>query len=224
MQRTDLIKSMKKHTFNMFPDEWYNNVVNGVFEDLENKSTFGYVYFIKYQSTDAIKIGMSTNIINRLNNIKTSNTDKMFLIGYIYTEQYNSLERTLHKQYKENRLTGEWFNLNINQVINAIRENNGHVVNCLFDKKLIIEDGVVVSCGDEKINAICNDLYLSDLFDTIEKGVRHNIGSVLGLIPTEKQEDYSKKKITTSIKKYASQNGLKYFSGNSNGMRWFMLE
>ena len=49
MQRTDLIKSMKKHTFNMFPDEWYNNVVNGVFEDLENKSTFGYVYFIKYQ-------------------------------------------------------------------------------------------------------------------------------------------------------------------------------
>jgi hypothetical protein len=224
MDRDELVKSLKKHTFNMFADEWYYGLVENVFRDMNSVSNDGYVYFIKYHYTDVIKIGRSKDIISRLNSIKTNNTDKMYLIGYIYTNEYIELEKELHIKFKEKRKTGEWFDISILSIIDLIQKNNGVVVNSIFDKKLIIENGLVVSNSNIGIDTIYENLFLIDLFDKIERGVRHNINSVLQLMPKSEQKNYSKKRITMSIKKYAQQRNIKYFSGNSNGMRWFMLE
>jgi len=224
MKREDLIESMQKHSFNFFPREWYEKVVDNVFLELKGKTNVGYVYFVKYGSSEAIKIGMSSNIVNRIKSFQTTNSDELYLIGYVYTGDYVNLEKSLHFELKDFRLSGEWFNLNLNICMELITKNQGVIVNSKVDKKLIIEDGVLVSCSNEKINDMCNDLYLSNLFDKIERGIRYKTGVYFESLPKEAKDNYSKKKISLSLKKYAKQSGLKYFSGNTNGMRWFILE
>ena len=227
MKRENLIESMQKHSFSIFSKEWYEKVADNVLLDLEGKTSKGYIYFIRYgshNSSNPVKIGFASNIINRVKSFQTSSYDDVFLIGFIYTDNYQKLEREFHSKLKDCKLNGEWFSLSLNSCVDLIYDYQGTIVNTRVDKKMIIEDGIVISTSNIKLNIVCEDKVLYSVFNKIQRGLKLHINSVYDLMSNNDSNTFSKKKITTNLRKYASETGIKYFSGNSNGQRWFMLE
>lgn len=70
-----------------------------------------YIYFIKAEETNKVKIGVATDVESRLASLQTSCPFKLKLEAKIQSEHPTLLERTLHYNLKDNRLQGEWFNL-----------------------------------------------------------------------------------------------------------------
>ncbi len=92
----------------------------------------GYVYFIGLKESDnLVKIGYSsdTNFIRRQKRIETSSPHDTFLIGFIKSENYISLEKELHVKYNELRKRREWFEIPYEKVKTIIIENKGSVAN-----------------------------------------------------------------------------------------------
>lgn len=77
-----------------------------------------YVYIIAAEN-GLFKIGKTTNIDNRLQQIKSANPIQCFLVGLIEAKDDNldKLERLLHKMFKDKRIRGEWFALSKNDLL-----------------------------------------------------------------------------------------------------------
>ncbi len=66
------------------------------------------IYFIQDQKTYAIKIGFTAgNPLSRLDALQTGNPNKLSLLKSIDGDM--GLESSLHEQFKESRINGEWF-------------------------------------------------------------------------------------------------------------------
>lgn len=71
-----------------------------------------FVYFILNQDSHAIKIGRARDLVKRMKALQTSSPAKLTLIKSVQVEscdEAQELERSLHKQFSEIRLAGEWF-------------------------------------------------------------------------------------------------------------------
>lgn len=78
-----------------------------------------FVYFILNEDSNAIKIGRAKNLEKRMKSLQTSSPAKLKLIKTIQVEgskKAQELERSLHQQFREIRLTGEWFKAEINLI------------------------------------------------------------------------------------------------------------
>ena len=71
------------------------------------------------------KIGYTKNeVSHRLKQLKTGNSEEL-IIEKVYNSKWGTkLESILHRQYKSQNLSGEWFKLNDNQVNNFINDCN----------------------------------------------------------------------------------------------------
>lgn len=67
----------------------------------------GYVYFIKSGASGHIKIGHSADPARRCKDLATANPSELWIITTIPGTQAD--ERTLHQQFREDRVKGEWF-------------------------------------------------------------------------------------------------------------------
>lgn len=67
------------------------------------------VYFIFAPNQNKVKIGRSTNIQRRFNQLKTGFMDSGYLLLGILTEEEVELERELHEKFLSLRDNGEWF-------------------------------------------------------------------------------------------------------------------
>lgn len=67
------------------------------------------VYFIYCEASSMIKIGFTSNIKNRLGNLKTMSPVPLRLIGTIEGTRVD--EENLHKKFARLRSHGEWFKL-----------------------------------------------------------------------------------------------------------------
>ena len=67
----------------------------------------GHVYFLRANNT--VKIGFSTNLSERLRNIRTGCPEKVRLVKVVAGTM--KTERMYHDRYAEYRLDGEWFDL-----------------------------------------------------------------------------------------------------------------
>lgn len=85
--------------------------------DFKRFSKIGYVYFIKEKLTNTIKIGRSQNLERRLRMFIADFPFKIELIHYIKTDNYEQIELEFHKFFKRKRVNGEWFKLEIEEVI-----------------------------------------------------------------------------------------------------------
>lgn len=65
------------------------------------------IYFIQAGLNGPIKIGVTTNLKQRIKDLQTSNPEKLYLIAAIY--EHPELELYLHKQFKKYHIRGEWF-------------------------------------------------------------------------------------------------------------------
>ena len=77
---------------------------------------YSFIYIIK--SNYGIKIGVSNNPFNRISNINTSCPFDVELLHilYIHKDYVYNIEKSLHKHFKDKKISGEWFNLNENDI------------------------------------------------------------------------------------------------------------
>lgn len=71
-----------------------------------------FVYFILNEDSNAIKIGRARDVAKRLKALQTSSPAHLKLLKTIQTEGSEAaaeLEQSLHKQFWDLRLAGEWF-------------------------------------------------------------------------------------------------------------------
>lgn len=71
-----------------------------------------FVYFIFNEDSNAIKIGRAKDLLKRMKALQTSSPAKLKLIKSVQAkggEEAQKLEQSLHRQFCEIRLAGEWF-------------------------------------------------------------------------------------------------------------------
>jgi len=68
----------------------------------------GAVYFLQCRPGEPIKIGMSGNVLRRMDALQTMNPVRLNCLGII-KRGGNKLEKELHEQFSDARLHGEWF-------------------------------------------------------------------------------------------------------------------
>lgn len=77
------------------------------------------IYFIQEKGTNAIKIGITTNVLSRLHSLGTSNPYELELLAT--TNGTEEDEKNLHEKFSKYRLKGEWFKEN-DELLKLIKE------------------------------------------------------------------------------------------------------
>jgi hypothetical protein len=95
---------------------------------IESVRNYDTVYKIGYTKSNNSKK-------NRIVNLQTGNDGKLKIVCEFQTEHGIMLEKSLHNHYKHNKLNGEWFNLDINDVSNFINTCNSIEKSIEFLKK-----------------------------------------------------------------------------------------
>lgn len=94
------------------------------------------------QGTMPIKIGYTSDIFNRLSQMEVSTPDELVVIRIIQTdsiETAKSLELHLHDTFRDFKIKGEWFELNLYGLLNVFDYFSNH--NYEYQKTLGIIDG-----------------------------------------------------------------------------------
>jgi len=68
---------------------------------------YGWVYCIRDDTAQAVKIGFSRNPKRRIAQLQTANPTRLRLIGVM--ESVEAFEQFMHWTHRERRLYGEWF-------------------------------------------------------------------------------------------------------------------
>lgn len=82
------------------------------------KESVSYVYFIQCGDNGPIKIGHTKDIDRRLSILQGANPQRLNLLGCFLGDSIQESE--LHKQFKGDRISGEWFNSS-NELLNIIQ-------------------------------------------------------------------------------------------------------
>lgn len=81
----------------------------------------GYIYLIECVGDydNSYKIGFTRNkdVSKRIKNLQTGNKDKMKCIDSFFTQHGRKIETSLHCLYSHKRKNGEWFELDINDIL-----------------------------------------------------------------------------------------------------------
>lgn len=85
----------------------------------EKDVNVGCVYLIKLNGTEGIKIGYSSknDPFKRIKSYSTGAPNGVHIIGYITTPNAKELESELHKTFTEERMSGEWFNISVEDAV-----------------------------------------------------------------------------------------------------------
>ena len=70
-----------------------------------------YVYLIFNKSLNHYKIGIATNVKDRLSKLQTGNSNQLELICAIPTYEARKLEKSLHDKFSDKKVILEWFSL-----------------------------------------------------------------------------------------------------------------
>lgn len=98
-----------------------------------------YIYFIL--SGNAIKVGMTSDISNRLSNIQVANSDKiqvLHIIGPLNDmAECKKMESQIHEIFTRTHISGEWFHATqfMRDFISNIKENGWETQNQWLDEK-----------------------------------------------------------------------------------------
>jgi Meiotically up-regulated gene 113 len=96
---------------------------NEVVKRKKEKAEKTRVYFLHDKANRSIKIGFSSNVKERIEDLQIGNSSELVLIGTI--KGGKSLEQTLHITFRKHRITGEWFNEQILPEVKALCKVNG---------------------------------------------------------------------------------------------------
>lgn len=82
----------------------------------------GYVYFIKSEATNNIKIGRTKDITQRMNKLQIK-FGKLTLLGFIEANVPATVERRIHKMFSSYHIENEWFRP-VSEILNYIHSND----------------------------------------------------------------------------------------------------
>lgn len=71
----------------------------------------GFVYLIRCGETNRYKIGISKNVLGRVETLQTGNPEKLHVVCYFPAIDAQAKEQELHKHYEEKQVMREWFEL-----------------------------------------------------------------------------------------------------------------
>ena len=83
----------------------------------------GYVYLICDPSNDLFKIGVTRNLNSkRLKQLQTGNGTELIL-KYLYPSEFPfEVEKRMHWKYNHKREVGEWFYLDVKEILNFMED------------------------------------------------------------------------------------------------------
>lgn len=136
-----LEKLIKKETNYMFNDVFYQNFSKKILDFVsENKHLHGYVYFIKNgKNGNKVKIGNALDIDKRVSSYNTAFYNKVYILGYIKSEDYIFLEKDIHSFLSDKNIKGEWYEIDLMDMI-KIKESYDFIsINDFYNSKIKIE-------------------------------------------------------------------------------------
>jgi hypothetical protein len=86
----------------------------------KSKAKSTILYVIAMEGTDFIKIGIASNVKKRLKALQTGNPIKLNIEMSLRVDNANELEYELHRAFANSRVLGEWFKLDVGQVMKRI--------------------------------------------------------------------------------------------------------
>lgn len=202
---------LRSKTMDLFSDKWYLETSQSIFNSFSESNSLGYVYFLRGKTYPYIKIGKSKDLNTRVRTLET-NLGKLTILGFIYCEDYDLLEKKLHSQFKEKRKHGEWFDLNSSEVRTIVKENDGLFIN--RDNKTIIINGIVEDplfeedLKKESFFKMCDETFLNSKIHTNEE-----------LFSIFFDLNISKKKIKMFLSEWAEKKDYLLINKNSSGKR-----
>ena len=91
----------------------------------------GFIYVIYFKDTAGeffYKIGLATDLRNRIKQHQTSTPFSIYIAISYYSEDMNKEEKILHQMFDNERLIGEWFKLSYSD-LEKIRDRSLRVIN-----------------------------------------------------------------------------------------------
>lgn len=76
----------------------------------------GYIYVLKADGSDFYKIGKSKEYTDRIKKLRIQLPFKVGIYCVFKTTSTDEVERLIHDQWKENRVNGEWFKIDEDQI------------------------------------------------------------------------------------------------------------
>lgn len=86
----------------------------------KRKEKDGFIYLVKDNASNRIKIGITTNHKDRLRSLNTMVPYGITTIAVFQSGRYEELEKEVHEKYKDKRKNGEWFELNNDELKDCI--------------------------------------------------------------------------------------------------------
>lgn len=80
----------------------------------------GFVYIIQLGETDHYKIGMSIDVDKRLKQLQSRCPIPLKIVYRWFGYDYRYFEKALHDQFRKKHVTGEWFRLTTEDIMNLI--------------------------------------------------------------------------------------------------------
>lgn len=104
----------------------YKSYINKPFK--EKKDGFVYVVYFKDSNQKLFhKIGLATDLRNRIKQHQTSLPFSLYIAISYYVEDMRKEEKELHRMFNDKRILGEWFTLETKDLLN-IKERSLRVV------------------------------------------------------------------------------------------------
>lgn len=88
---------------------------------IPKKQLSKFIYIIHASNTSTYKIGIAKDVEKRLKGLQTSNPNKLQVVNKFYFDNASKIESDLHEKFKDKRLNGEWFNLNVCDLYNVVK-------------------------------------------------------------------------------------------------------
>ena len=99
-------------------EEWIKTSTSAYGKNLKNRQNVhnGLVYFITVENnTNVVKIGYTTNLVDRFNALQTGNHCELTVYKTIKNVP-RRLEKKLHRFFSKYRIRGEWFKITTDQI------------------------------------------------------------------------------------------------------------
>lgn len=118
----------------------------------------GHLYVVKAEGTEQYKIGItSSRMTTRLSSLQTGCPHRLTVVYLFHHHAIRRLEAKLHAHFDAKRLTGEWFGLNSDDLIEVTNiclryvENNPEVNAPTREKKVIVSQGGISGIEEKQV-------------------------------------------------------------------------
>lgn len=164
--------------FNTMENKFYNEKI--LYDNQEIYLDKSKSIYVLLADDNSVKIGVSNNIKHRINTLENQ-TGKRIINYYITKPCSNSyeIEKMAHIHFKNNRIYGEWFNIDFNEAYEYVKNLYKNMAtyiwgNKLEDVKKIEDTFEKVHLTHAKINIPINNIK-EMLSNYVDKGLLNNV-------------------------------------------------